>query len=108
MEGLRAPLPAQDNTLGGPWVLRPLLISRAPSGLVPIRQFGFLANRFRTRNLRLCRDLLAVRQTPALADSRNPADTNVQERSSCPICKLGQLILIEVIHPEPAMVPDTS
>ena len=88
--------------------MRRFLLHVLPSGLVRIRQFGFLANRFRTRNLRLCRDLLAVRQTPALADSRNPADTNVQERSSCPICKLGQLILIEVIHPEPAMVPDTS
>jgi hypothetical protein len=37
-----------------------------------------------------------------------PADTDVQDRSSCPICKLGRLIMIEVIHPERAMVPDTS
>ena len=32
--------------------------------------------------LRLCRDLLAVCQTPAPADSLNPADTNVPDRSS--------------------------
>jgi hypothetical protein len=88
--------------------MRRFLLHVLPSGLVRIRQFGFLANRFRTRNLQLCRDLLAVRQTPALADSHNPADTNLQNRSSCPICKLGRLIMIEVIHPEPAMVPDTS
>ena len=79
-----------------------------PSGLVRIRQFGFLANRFRTRNLQLCRELLAVCHTPAPADSHNPGDPNVQDRSSCPICKLGRLITIEVIHPERAMVPDTS
>jgi Putative transposase/Transposase zinc-binding domain len=88
--------------------MRRFLLHVLPSGLVRIRQFGFLANRFRTRNLQLCRDLLAVRQTPAPADSHNPTDTSVQDRSSCPICKLGRLIMIEVIHPERAMVPDTS
>jgi hypothetical protein len=88
--------------------MRRFLLHVLPSGFVRIRQFGFLANRFRTRNLQLCRDLLAVRQTPALTDSHNPADTNVQERSSCPICKFGQLIRIEVIPPERAIVPDTS
>jgi len=87
--------------------MRRFLLHVLPSGLVRIRQFGFLANRFRTRNLQLCRDLLAVCQTPAPADSHNPADTNVPDRSSCPICKLGRLIIIEVIHPERAMVPDT-
>jgi hypothetical protein len=74
--------------------LRRFLLHVLPSGLVRIRQFGFLANRFRTRNLRLCRDLLAIRQTPALADSHNPADTNLQDHSSCPICLLGRLIMI--------------
>jgi hypothetical protein len=79
-----------------------------PPGLVRIRQFGFLANRFRTRNLQLCRDLLAACQTSTLADSHSPADTRVPDRSSCPICKLGQLIRIEVIRPDRALVPDTS
>jgi hypothetical protein len=88
--------------------MRRFLLHVLPSGLVRIRQFGFLANRFRTRNLRLCRDLLAVGQTLAPSDSHNPADTDGPDHSSCPICKLGQLILIEVIHPERAMVPDTS
>ena len=88
--------------------IRRFLLHVLPSGLVRIRQFGFLANRFRTRNLQLCRDLLAVCQTPAPADSHNPADTDLPDRSSCPICKLGRLIMIEVIRPERAMVPDTS
>jgi len=88
--------------------MRRFLLHVLPSGLVRIRQFGFLANRFRTRNLQLCRDLLDVCQTPTTADSHNPVDSNVQDRSFCPICKLGRLISIEVIHPQRAMVPDTS
>ena len=79
--------------------MRRFLLHMLPSGLVRIRQFGFLANRFRTRNLRLCRDLLAVGQTLAPSDSHNPADTDGPDHSSCPICKLGQLILIEVSTP---------
>jgi hypothetical protein len=39
--------------------IRRFLLHVLPSGLVRIRQFGFLANRFRTHKLQLCRDLLA-------------------------------------------------
>jgi hypothetical protein len=95
-------------TLDAVEFMRRFLLHVLPPGLVRIRQFGFLANRFRTRNLQLGRDLLAVCQPPAPADSHNPADTDVPDRSSCPICRLGRLIRIEVIHPERAMVPDTS
>ena len=94
-------------TLDAVEFIRRFLLHVLPFGLVRIRQSGFLANRFRTRNLQRCR-LLAVHQAPAPADSHDPADTNVPDRSSCPICKLGRLITIEVIHPERAMVPDTS
>jgi hypothetical protein len=86
--------------------IRRFLLHVLPSGLVRIRQFGFLANRFRTSNLRLCRELLAVCQTRPPADSHQPANTNIQDYSSCPIGKLGQLIRIEVIHPQRS--PDTS
>jgi hypothetical protein len=95
-------------TLDAVEFMRRFLLHVLPPGLVRIRQFGLLANRFRTRNLQLCRDLLAVCQSPAPADSHNPADTDVPDRSSCPICKLGRLIRIEVIRPDRAMVPDTS
>src|SRR5712692_6584497 len=47
--------------------IRRFLLHVLPTGLVRIRQFGFLANRFRTQKLQLCRDLLAVCQTPAPA-----------------------------------------
>ena len=98
----------QDHDLGCGRVHAPLLLHVLPSGLVRIRQFGFLANRFRTQKLQLCRTLLAVCQPSTPADSHNPADTTVQDCSSCPICKLGRLIMIEFLHPERPTVPDTS
>jgi hypothetical protein len=51
-------------TLDAVEFVRRFLLHVLPSGLVRIRQFGSLANRFRTRNLQLCRDLFAVCQTP--------------------------------------------
>jgi len=95
-------------TLDAVEFIRRFLLHVLPSGLVRIRQFGFLANRFRTRNLQLCRDLLAVRQLPTPANSQGRAETTIEDWPSCPICKLGRLIMIEVIHPERATVPDTS
>jgi hypothetical protein len=95
-------------TLDAVEFIRRFLLHVLPFGLVRIRQFGFLANRFRTANLRLCRDLLAVCQIPAPIDSQDPADTNLQARSPCPVCKFGRLITIDVIHPERTLVPDTS
>ena len=95
-------------TLDAVEFMRRFLLHVLPSGLVRIRQFGFLANRCRTEKLQLCRDLLTVRQTPAPADTDDPADTHIQDRSPCPICKFGRLIMIEVVHAERAMFPDTS
>jgi Putative transposase len=95
-------------TLDAVEFMRRFLLHVLPSGLVRIRQFGFLANRFRTRNLQLCRDLLAVRQPPTPADSHHCADTNLADRTSCPSCKLGRLIVIEHLNPERPSIQDTS
>jgi hypothetical protein len=87
--------------------MRRFLLHVLPSGLVRIRQFGFLANRFRTEKLHLCRDLLAVGQPPTPTDSHHGTDTNIEECPHCPICKLGRLIVIAVVKPEPS-ITDTS
>jgi hypothetical protein len=94
-------------TLDAVEFMRRFLLHVLPSGLVRIRQFGFLANRFRTEKLELCRHLLGVDQPPTPADCPIRADTDMEERPSCPICKLGQLVLIEIIKPEPSFA-DTS
>src|SRR5215470_19727902 len=58
-------------TLDAVEFMRRFLLHVLPSGLVRIRQFGFLANRVRAAKLELCRHLLGVDQTPAPADPRD-------------------------------------
>ena len=56
--------------------IRRFLLHVLPFGLVRIRQFGFLANRFHTPNLQLCRDLLA--RSPSSCASRFPQHCRYQ------------------------------
>ena len=87
--------------------IRRFLLHVLPSGLVRIRQFGFLANRVRQHKLEQCRVLLAVGQPPASADSDTRADPNLLDAHACPVCNLGRLIVIELLPAEPA-TQDTS
>jgi hypothetical protein len=81
--------------------LRRFLLHVLPSGFVRIRQFGFLANRTRKQKLELCRALFAARQLPnSPADSKDP--------HLCPICKLGRLLLVELLGSESIPIQDTS
>jgi len=92
-------------TLDAVEFLRRFLLHVLPTGLVRIRQFGFLSNRDRARKLQLCRTLLASR-FPPLCD---PAATSESvDPRTCPHCKFGHLILIELLSaPSPAFA-DTS
>ena len=94
-------------TLEAAEFIRRFLLHVLPSGLVRIRQFGFLANRVRTAKLELCRLLLGASPSPTPADLHNNSETNTTERPNCPICKLGNLVVIEIIQPQPA-IADTS
>jgi hypothetical protein len=87
--------------------IRRFLLHVLPSGLVRIRQFGFLANRVRQHKLEQCRILLAVRQPPTPSES-DSAPTKLPDAYACPICKLGQLIVIELLRAEPTAIQDTS
>jgi hypothetical protein len=87
--------------------MRRFLLHVLPSGLVRIRQYGFLANRFRTEKLELCRHLLGMAQPPTPADSHDNADIKTEKPLCCPICKVGHLVLIEIILREPS-ITDTS
>jgi len=77
-----------------------------PVGLVRIRHFGFLANRVRKQKLVHCRALLAVSAAPTPIDS--DGTTRVEDPHCCPICKLGRLVVIEIISIETTAVQDTS
>jgi len=63
--------------------LRRFFLHVLPRGFVRIRQFGFLANRFRASRLKLCRQLLADDPLPAQAATVSGADSPTWH---CPYC----------------------
>ena len=95
-------------TLEATEFIRRFLLHVLPSGLVRIRQFGFLANRVRQHKLQQCRALLALCQpyTPIRFDIG--ADAPLPDANACPICKQGRLIVIELLDAEPVSILDTS
>jgi Putative transposase/Transposase zinc-binding domain len=95
-------------TLDAVEFIRRFLLHVLPSGLVRIRQFGFLANRVRKQKLEQCRALLGARTRSPAVDSDDRPPAQIEDAHRCPICKLGQLIVIEVLSAEPSAVPDTS
>ena len=90
-------------TLDAVEFLRRFLLHVLPTGLVRIRQFGFLANRVRKRKLELCRVLLAAPQLPPDKTADTP-----QQAPFCPFCRVGRLLLVELIGTESILSPDTS
>jgi hypothetical protein len=95
-------------TLDAVEFIRRFLLHILPTGMVRIRQFGFLANRVRQSKLELCRALLAVRQPPASGDSDSSADPHLLDVHACPVCKIGRLLVIELLPAEPTAIQDTS
>jgi len=91
-------------TLDAVEFLRRFLLHVLPTGLVRIRQFGFLANRVRKQKLQLCRALLTPPSSPADPDHRADSD----HPSRCPFCQLGQLLVVEILNAGPLLKPDTS
>ena len=94
-------------TLPAEEFIRRFLLHVLPSGFVKIRHFGFLANRGRQDNVRLCRQLLAASSTipPGLAphdSSSNKPTANTVAR--CPHCKLGSMRILEILLPQPFTV----
>jgi len=70
----------KDMTLAATEFLRRFFLHVLPKGFVRIRSFGFLANRFRTQSLLLCRQLLAVSPPVLTADGERVANWH------CPRC----------------------
>jgi Putative transposase/Transposase zinc-binding domain len=90
-------------TLPAEEFIRRFLLHVLPSGFVKVRHFGFLANRGRRDNVRLCRKLLAASSTgpPGLAPPdahSNEPEANMVDR--CPRCKVGSMKMLEVLAPQ--------
>jgi hypothetical protein len=108
---------AKTMTLEAVEFIRRFLLHVLPSGFVPIRHFGFLANRKRKEKLALCQSLLGASQalSQPTADAPGSRGSASQEQPRrCPICQTGRLIRIQFLTaaactclPAP-MLPDTS
>jgi hypothetical protein len=86
--------------------IRRFLLHILPNRFMRIRHFGFLANRNRTQNLALCRQLLNVPEPTDLStlqdwQTRYEALTG-QSLVLCPSCKHGHMCRVEIL---PALVP---
>jgi hypothetical protein len=88
--------------------IRRFLLHVLPSGLVRIRQFGFLANRVRKHKLELCRTLLRLGPPSAPTDAPSRAGADLDDPQRCPICQVGRLVLIELFTAERILIQDTS
>jgi hypothetical protein len=95
-------------TLDAVEFIRRFLLHVLPSGLVRIRQFGFLANRVRKEKLERCRALLEARTVSPITTAEDRPYAQIEDAHRCPICKLGRLIVIELLSAQPITVPDTS
>jgi hypothetical protein len=93
-------------TLDAVEFIRRFLLHVLPSGFVRIRQFGLLANRVRKQKLEQCRTLLATRQP--LIDEQGSSEVTSDDPDYCPVCKLGRLIVIELLIAQPVAAQDTS
>jgi hypothetical protein len=89
-------------TLDAVEFIRRFLLHILPTGLVRIRQFGFLANRARGNKLALCRALLGAPAAPP----RHAVEP--REHRPCPVCKTGHLIPVAIVAPPPLPRQDSS
>jgi hypothetical protein len=89
--------------------IRRFLLHVFPSGFMHIRHYGFLANRFRTAKIELCRRLLGVATEPDVDEpAQNSSDSTdvgntTDETHRCPCCKQGRMVVIEELPPAQTM-----
>jgi len=103
-------------TLTADEFIRRFLIHVLPDGFQRIRYYGFLGNRYREKKLALCRSLLGMAEPqPCVASTDYRDECEALTGSSlkrCPICTVGNMVLIEVIAKTPVRtcvaVPNTS
>jgi len=94
---------SQIMTLAAEEFIRRFLLHVLPSGFMRIRYFGFLSNRHRRENLKLCRKLLHVHQTSVKSDlidwKKRYESLTGKEVDLCPFCHKGHLVNIQNILP---------
>ena len=89
-------------TLQATEFIRRFLLHVLPRGFVKIRHFGFLANRGREDNLRLCRALLDA-QSPNVRDAAVTRPEQPGPPDRCPLCNEGRMRPVEILLPQVAL-----
>jgi hypothetical protein len=86
--------------------IRRFLLHVLPRGFQRIRQFGFLANRRRRRQLALCRTLLDATASPTISNQPLPHDyqslyqtVTGKSLKQCPACHTGTMKLTQCLAP---------
>jgi hypothetical protein len=93
-------------TLDATEFIRRFLLHVFPNGFVHIRYYGFMANRLRADKLALAGNLIAPNTTAdcshcdAVPDQIPKTDADSCSEL-CPVCKLGRLIVVRAIDPDP-------
>ncbi len=89
-------------TLQATEFIRRFLLHVLPRGFVKIRHFGFLANRRREDNIRLCRTLLDA-QSPNVHDAAVTKQEQPNPPDLCPLCNEGRMRPVEILLPLAAL-----
>src|SRR5438034_6301372 len=88
-------------TLDAHEFIRRFLIHVLPHGFAKLRYFGFLANRYRSDRLSLCRQLLNApppETDPQVLDWKSRhQDLTGESLDICPACGLGRMLLVETL-----------
>jgi hypothetical protein len=92
-------------TLDADEFIRRFLMHVLPDRFVKIRHYGLLANRRRKDNIALCRELLGSCKVETkdkdlpLTWQERLLKTSGVDVTKCPVCKKGNMVRIEVLHP---------
>jgi hypothetical protein len=98
-------------TLDAEEFIRRFLLHVLPPGFHRIRQFGFLANRYRTEKLERARRLLGAPPPPEppAGESADWQDLHQaltgEDLRVCPVCKEGRLVHLETLVPDSGAYP---
>jgi hypothetical protein len=96
--------------------IRRFLIHVLPQGFQRIRYYGFLSNRQRKPMLALCRQLIqasASYSPPAVTGHRQDYRDRCEQLiglslRQCPVCRQGQMLLVEILHAGTPAFKDSS
>ena len=82
--------------------MRRFLLHVLPKGFVRIRHYGFLANRCRRDNLRLCRRLLGWLAPPGPEPTLAPDAAACEGHTRCPACRQAPMLIVAKLPPSRA------